>query len=97
MMTLSKDLLRYERNTRPNLIFWISHLGGQKGDSNYTPGVNFLDSHQDLSNEGSNFILSPLEVGHWVAQTWVFFDKLSEITDFGPLQESENKAWFWIC
>ena len=27
------------------------------------------DSDQDLSNEGSNFILSSLEVGHWVAQT----------------------------
>ena len=26
-------------------------------------------SHQDLSNEGLNFILSLLEVGHWVAQT----------------------------
>ena len=26
-------------------------------------------SYQDLSNEGSNFILSSLEVGHWVAQT----------------------------
>ena len=71
-----------------------------------TPGVDFLDpdffiiiknSAQDLSNEGSNFILSLLEVSHWVAQTWAFFDKLPEITDFGPLQESENKAWFWIC
>jgi hypothetical protein len=64
--------------------------------------VNFLDhiflifknSHQDLSSEGSNFILSPLEVGHRVAQTWTVFDKLPEITDFGPLQESENKARF---
>ena len=27
------------------------------------------NSHQDLSNEGSNFVLSSLEVGHWVAQT----------------------------
>ena len=35
--------------------------------------------HQDLSNEGSNFILSSLEV----AQTWPFFDKLPEITGFG--------------
>ena len=59
--------------------------------------IMLKSSYQDLSYEGSNFILSPLEVGHWVAQTWVFFDKLSEITDFGPLQESENKTWFWIC
>ena len=27
------------------------------------------NSGQDLSNEGSNFNLSSLEVGHWVAQT----------------------------
>ena len=27
------------------------------------------NSHQYSSNEGSNFILSSLEVGHWVAQT----------------------------
>ena len=27
------------------------------------------NSHLDLSNEGSNFILSSPEVGHWVAQT----------------------------
>ena len=30
------------------------------------------NSHQDLSNEGSNFILISLEVGHWVAQTQPF-------------------------
>ena len=30
---------------------------------------NLKNSHQDLSNEGSNFILSSLKVGHWVAQT----------------------------
>ena len=41
-------------------------------DPNYTPGVDFLtmifdnlkNSSQDLSNEGSNFILSSLEVSH---------------------------------
>ena len=41
-------------------------------DPNYAPGVDFLDhrflnlknSSQDPSNEGSNFILSSLEVGH---------------------------------
>ena len=27
------------------------------------------NSDQDLSDEGSNFILSLVEVGHWVAQT----------------------------
>ena len=48
------------------------HHGGNTWDSNYTPGLDFLDhiffnlknSGQDLSNEGSNFILSSLEVGH---------------------------------
>ena len=41
-------------------------------DPNYTPGVNFLNqffiilknTHQNLSNEGSNFFLSSPEVGH---------------------------------
>ena len=41
-------------------------------DPNYTPGVDFLDhdflssnnSGKDLSNEGSNFILRSLKVGH---------------------------------
>jgi hypothetical protein len=46
------------------------------------------------SNDGSNFILSLLEVGHCVAQTWPFFDKLPEITDFGILQQSQNRARF---
>ena len=49
------------------------HWGREKGPPNYTPGVDFFgpgyfiilkNSHQDLSNEGSNFILSSLEVGH---------------------------------
>ena len=52
-------------------------MGAVTWDPNYTPGMDFLDhifsilknSGQDLSNEGSNFILSSLEVGHWVAQT----------------------------
>ena len=55
------------------------------------PGVDFLDhnffiilkkSGQDPSNEVSNFILSSQEVGHWVAQTYLFFDKLPEMTNF---------------
>ena len=61
------------------------------------PFLILKNLHQDLSNEGSNFILSALEVGHWVAQTWQFFDKLPEITDFGLLQQSQNRARFWIC
>ena len=30
---------------------------------------NLKNTGQDLSNEGSNFILSSLKVGYWVAQT----------------------------
>ena len=55
------------------------------------------NSHQDLSNEGSNFILSALEVGHWAVQTQQLFDKFHEISDFGFLQQSQNRARFWIC
>jgi len=42
-------------------------------------------SHQNLSNEGSNFIY---------AQTQPFFDKLPEITDFGLLQQFQNGERF---
>ena len=54
---------------------------GQYLETKLHPGGGFFgpwffiilkNSHQDLSNEGSNFILSQLEVGHWVAQTWPF-------------------------
>ena len=52
-------------------------MGGNSWDPYYAPGLDFLDhiffnlknSGQDLSNEGTNFILSSLEVGHWFAQT----------------------------
>ena len=47
-------------------------------------------SHQDLSNEGSNFILRSLEVGHRVAETYPFFDKLPEITNFALLQQPQR-------
>ena len=50
------------------------------------PVITLKSSH--LSNEGSNFILSLLEVGHWAAQTWLFFHNLPENTDFGLLQQS---------
>ena len=49
------------------------------------PFLILKSSHQDLPNKGSNFILSQLEVGHWVAQTWQSFDKLPEIANFGLL------------
>ena len=56
---------------------------------------NLKNSHQDLFNKGSNFILSSLGVGHWVAQTQPFFDKLPEITDFGLLLGWSNFDQPW--
>ena len=63
----------------PDIILFLKsgHYEAGTSDPNYTPGVDFLtmnfynlkNSNQDLSNEGSNFILSSLEVGDWVAQT----------------------------
>ena len=50
----------------------VTSLRVETCDPNYTQGVDFLDhnffdlknSGQDLFYEGSNFILSSLEVGH---------------------------------
>ena len=83
-----------------------NQLGEGKRPFKLHPGVGFFEPwsfimlknwHQDLSYEGSNFILSWLEVSHWAAQTQPFFGKLPEITDFGLLQHSQNRARFWIC
>ena len=56
-----------------NFCWQVTSLRPVTWDPDYTPGVDFFlilkNSHQDLSNEGSNFILSLIEVGHWVAQT----------------------------
>ena len=41
----------------------LHHGGGFFGPR---PLLILKSSHQDLSIEGANFILSPLEVGHWV-------------------------------
>ena len=54
----------------------VDIIGGNIWDPNYAPGLDFWttfffnlkNSGQDLSNEGSNFILSSLEVAR-VAQT----------------------------
>ena len=52
-------------------IFWeVTSMG--KGGEGFSCSWYFRilrNSHQDLSIEGSDFILSSLEVGHWVAQT----------------------------
>jgi hypothetical protein len=55
----------------PDLPTWGLNLGQKlhpKAKGGFLDHDLFLilkSSHQDLSNEGSNFILSPLEVGHW--------------------------------
>jgi hypothetical protein len=41
----------------------------------------------------SSYVIT-LEVGHWVAQTQTFFDKLPEITGFGILQQSLTFSYF---
>ena len=46
----------------PKLYPW----GGCLGTWSF---IILKNSHQELSNEGSNFILSSQEVGHWVPQT----------------------------
>jgi hypothetical protein len=56
--------------------------------------------HQDLSNEGSNFILSSLEVGHWVAQTQPFLTnylKLQILASYKNLRIEQDSefAKFW--
>ena len=46
----------------------VSAEGGPTQDPNFGHDLFFLilkNSHQDLYNEGSNFILSSLEVGHF--------------------------------
>ena len=70
---LGMDFFIYGRNFFGDQPTW----GGNLGPKLYPSGGFFRswffiilkNSHQDLSNEGSNFILSSLEVGHWVAQT----------------------------
>lgn len=68
-----------DRTFHPNLFFDITTLE-QPLCGFFGPwSFMILKKLQDLSNEGSKFILNPLEVD----QTNVFF---------GPLQRSHNKA-----
>ena len=68
-----------DRTFYPILFFDIRTLCGFFGPWSFI----ILKDLQDLSNEGSKFILNPLEVD----QTNVFFDKM----------RSHNKTWFGIC
>ena len=65
-----------------NCYFFKWPLGEEKRPAKLHPRGGFFgpwsfiilkNSHQDLSNEGSSFILSPIEVGHWVAQMQPFW------------------------
>ena len=56
--------------------------------------ITLISSHQYISNVGSKFILSSLEVDHCVVQTQIFFEKLPETADFGFLQQSQNRVRF---
>ena len=59
---------------------------------------NLENSHQDLSDEGSNFILSLVEVGHLVVQTFLKnhlkLQILASYTNLRIGQDSEF-AKFW--
>ena len=44
-------------------------------------------SHQDLSNEGSNFILGSIQLGFQTAQTWALFDELQILADSSRAQK----------
>ena len=43
LLTPSQGLLQIRTNTSPNLILWISYLGGTTRNLNYTPGVGFFE------------------------------------------------------
>jgi hypothetical protein len=70
---LSKDYYIDGQNTRLIVVFFEFPLGEGSKAPKLQPRAGFFgpwsfiilkNSHQDLSNEGSNFILSSLEVGH---------------------------------
>ena len=88
LVGLGMDFFIYERNCCQFVLADLSAWGlclGQK----LHPGGRFFNRFFGRwpvlilkSFEGSKFILSPIEVGHWVAQMQPFFGKLPEITDF---------------
>ena len=63
-------------------------MGEGKRPPKLHPGCVFFGSWSSIIlknsgqfNEGSNFILSSLEVGDWAAPTQAFFDKLPKVID----------------
>ena len=62
--------------------------------------IIFKNTHQDLSNEGSNFILSQVEVGHRVAQTYHFLTnslKLQILASYNNLRIQNDSEFdrYW--
>ena len=95
------------RWTEPSVdFFWKNdHWVREKGPPNYTPGWSFwnmtfynLKKFTSRSIQwGVILIFEFTSVGRWAAQTQPFFVKFPEITDFGLLQQSQNRLKFWIC
>ena len=87
------------------LFSWSAHVKWELGTKIAPVGwifwtmifYNLKNSSQDLSNEGPNFILSLLEVGHWFAQTLLFFDKLQILASYNNLRIGQDSefAKFW--
>ena len=50
-------------------------------------------SHQDLSNEGSNFFLSSVELGFEAAQTWAFFDEFQILAAWSRAQKKHSNNY----
>ena len=80
---------------------WSAHMRHQ----NYTQGVDFFwpwpslilkSSHQDLSWRVKLYFESTRSWSLSCSNTAIF-DKLHEFTDFGFLQQSQNRVRFWIC
>ena len=93
LMSLGKDYYIDGQNTQ--LIYFLKNsTGGGKQAPKLHPGgglfgpwsfIILKNSHQDLSNEGSNFILSSLEVGHWAAQTQPFLTNYLKLQIFASI------------
>jgi hypothetical protein len=69
-----------------------------EADLNYTLGVDFwtkifYNLKNSGSNEGSNFILTLLEVGHCVAQTLLCYDKLQILASYNNLRIGQDSEF----
>ena len=74
----------------------VSFLKLQNKGDPITPwgwmGVDGMDhnskySHQNLSNEGSKFFLSSVELGFYATGTWAFFDEFHILAAWSSAQK----------